>query len=87
MISQGLKALLDKAENEGWQLAFGGSMPRPGVRVDVMHVLNRSYDTTGEVDAAGKWRCANGFVLPDGRLLWDPTHWRDTREAEYAPAI
>ena len=70
-----LNALLGSAEIEGWTRA-ADALPPAGERVDVMHVLSRSYDTDGEVDAEGRWHCCNGFVLPNMMFVWNPTHWR-----------
>lgn len=67
--------LLDASRNEGWTRA-AEALPPAGERVDVMHVLNRSYDCDGEVDEAGDWHCSNAFLLPNMQLAWSPTHWR-----------
>lgn len=72
-----LVAALEAADAEGWKSVFNEAPPI-GERVDVMHILNRSYDTTGECDASGAWHCANGFVLPNMMLTFEPTHWRRT---------
>lgn len=70
-----LIADLAQADAEGWHYV-ANKAPELGERVDVMHILNRSYDTTGECDAKGAWHCCNAFVLPNGLLSFNPTHWR-----------
>lgn len=54
--------------------------PPVGERVEVMHILNRAYDTTGTCDANGRWACCNGFILPNMMLVFNPTHWRSIAE-------
>lgn len=79
-------SLLDAAREEGWKPA-SVDKPPVGERVDVMHVLARSYDCDGEVDEAGVWHCSNGFILPGGRagiLAFNPTHWRARATGEQA---
>lgn len=74
-----LIAALEAADAEGWKPALYEAPP-PGERVDVMHILNRSYDTDGECGADGRWQCCNGFILPNMTLTFTPTHWRSKPE-------
>lgn len=75
MDRQQLVAALEAADAEGWKSVMNEAPP-VGERVDVMHILNRSYDCDGECDAQGKWHCTNGFILPNMMFVWSPTHWR-----------
>lgn len=75
MSRRALIEALEAADAEGWKSVMNEA-PAVGERVEVMHILNRSYDTEGECDAEGVWHCANGFVLPNMMLTFDPTHWR-----------
>lgn len=68
-------AAMAAAQADGWTFCKTGK-PDAGVRVDVMHVLNRSYDTDGEIDDDGQWHCSNGFLLPNMMFTFSPTHWR-----------
>lgn len=73
-----LDLLLGNATAEGWA-RVADEKPPVGERVEVMHCLSRSYDTTGHIDEAGQWCCCNGFLLPGGHagvLTFHPTHWR-----------
>ncbi len=74
-----LEAALAQADVEGWQYVANAA-PAIGERVEVMHILNRSYDTDGECDADGRWQCSNGFVLPNMLFTFNPTHWRPMQE-------
>lgn len=74
-----VRDLLEEAKAEGWHRVTA-SLPPVGERVEVMHVLNRSYDTTGEIDEDGGWQCCNAFILPNMMLVFAPTHWRATPE-------
>lgn len=71
-----LVAALEAADAEGWKSVMNEAPPT-GERVDVMHILNRSYDCDGECDSSGQWQCANGFIIPNGMFTFNPTHWRD----------
>lgn len=75
MTREQLVAALAAADAEGWKSVMNEAPPA-GESVDVMHILNRTYDTDGECDANGKWSCCNAFLLPNMMLVWDPTHWR-----------
>ena len=70
-----LLAALEQADAEGWHYV-ANKAPDLGQRVDVMHILNRSYDNDGECDAEGKWHCCNAFILPNMTITFNPTHWR-----------
>ncbi len=75
-----LEAALEEANSQGWHYV-ANKAPTIGERVDVMHILNRFYDTDGECDADGVWHCSNGFILPDLRFTLNPTHWRSREVA------
>lgn len=73
-----LDNLLDAARAEGW-IRTTERLPEKGERVEVMHLLGRSYDTDGEIGEDGRWHCCNGFILPggpQGMFTFSPTHWR-----------
>lgn len=70
-----LETKLAEADADGWHYV-ANKAPAIGESVEVMHILNRSYDNEGECDADGKWHCANGFVLPNMLFTFNPTHWR-----------
>jgi hypothetical protein len=75
----GLGELLEAARADGWTRATE-ALPPKGERVDVMHVLARSYDTDGEIGHDGHWQCCNGFILPNMMFTFSPTHWRPRAE-------
>jgi hypothetical protein len=74
-----IEQALIEAGADGWHYVANMAPPL-GKRVEVMHILNRSYDNDGECDAEGKWHCSNGFILPNMLFTFNPTHWRDSDE-------
>ena len=78
-----LVAALEAADADGWKSVMNEAPP-VGERVDVMHILNRSYDCDGEIETDGTWSCANAFILPNMMLAWNPTHWRTKAAREQA---
>ncbi len=75
-----LNNAMAQAAADGWTFAPGDSPPA-GERVECMHILARDYDCHGERDGTGQWHCSNGFILPDMKFTFSPTHWRRNGKA------